>query len=169
MKALGKTVIGGGALFLSVFSAASVAQAVTPTIVTWDRITGIILPNNVVGGITGGGSPWSTTSGHATVDLTNSLMAFYVTGLVLAGSNPIGTTGPVTSVSGTLVCNPSAKKPKIISTAPVPLDAQGNAGFIGSVSSATATCKLANGIAFLITVPVSPPLWIANGSVATSP
>ena len=41
MKALGKTVIGG-ALFLSVFSAASAAQAVTPTIVTWERITGII-------------------------------------------------------------------------------------------------------------------------------
>ena len=127
------------------------------------------MPGNVVGGITGGGFPWSTSGGHATVDLTNSLMAFYVTGLVLAGGNSIGTTGPVTSVSGPLVCNPSAKKPKIISTAPVPLDAQGNASFFGSVNSATATCKLANGIAFLITVPVSPPLWIANGSVETSP
>ncbi len=168
MKALGKTVIGG-ALFLSVFSAANVAQAVTPTIVTWDRITGIIVPGSVVGGITGGGFPWSTSGGHATVDLTNSLMAFYVSGLVLAGGNSIGTPGPVTSVQGTLVCNPSAKKPTVIPSSAVTLDAQGGASFIGSVSTRTATCKLANGVAFLITVPVTGTPWIANGSVETSP
>ena len=136
MKALGKTVIGG-ALFLSVFSAASAAQAVTPTIVTWERITGRIRESCP--------AAWSAGSPGwlSLVDIgrprdrrfTNSLDGLFDdAGLVLAGGNSIGTTGPVTSVSGPLVRNPSAKKPRSMSTVPVPLDAQGNASFFGWVT-----------------------------------
>jgi hypothetical protein len=163
MKALGKAVIGG-ALFLGAFSAAGGARA--DTIVSWVKIVGIIQPGNAVGGITGGGEPWSTLGGHATVDLTNSLATFYVSGLVLAGGDAIGTTGPITSVKGTLVCNPSSATPTVIDTALVPLSAEGDATFIGSVSSKTASCS-ATSVAFLIRVKSGH--WLANGAVLTSP
>lgn len=94
MKALGKAAVGG-VLFLSAFAAAGGAPAATtPTIVSWERINGIVQAGNVVGGITGGGEPWSTLGGQATVDLTHSIMAFRVNGLVLAGGNFIGTPPP---------------------------------------------------------------------------
>ena len=44
---------------------------------------------------------------QANVDLVNNLVEFNVRGLVLAGGNAIGTTGAVSAVEGTLVCNPS--------------------------------------------------------------
>jgi hypothetical protein len=62
-----------------------------------------------------------------------------------------------------LVCNPAAALPTIIDTASVPLDAQGNASFYGSVSPMTASCS-ASAVAFLIRVTANGH-WIANGAV----
>jgi hypothetical protein len=169
MKALGKAVIGG-ALFLSAFAAAGGAGAVAPTVVSWEQIKGIVVPGttDTVGGIPGGGQPWTTTSGSAVVDLTNSVMAFKVNGLTLAGGNGIGI-NPVTSVQGTLVCNPSATTPTIINSKAVPLDPQGNASFIGSISSKSASCTVSGGVAFLITAAPKASPWIAYGAVFSSP
>jgi hypothetical protein len=163
MKALGKAVIGG-ALFLSAFAAADGAWAAG--VVTWERINGLPIVGNRVGGIAGAGDPWSTTSGHAAVDLRSSVMEFSVTGLVLAGGDFIGTTGPITAVKGTLICD-AHKNPTIISTGLVPLDAQGNANFLGSISSKSASCRLPRGVVFLITIPTHPANWIAYGAVET--
>jgi hypothetical protein len=169
MKALGKAVIGG-ALILSAFSVTNGARgASAPVIVSWDRIGGIVVPGNVVGGITGGSNSWSTSTGHVTVDLTGSLMDFYVTGLVLASSGSIGTSDGLTSVQGTLICDPTAKKPTIIGSPAVPLSSTGDASYFGSISAKSTSCTVSKGLAFLITVPVKPPLWIAYGAVFTSP
>jgi len=141
--------------------------------VRWETIIGVIQAGNVVGGnatvsppipgITGGGEPWSTLGGQAYVDLLNSVVAFEVKGLVLAGGNSIGTPATIAQVEGTLVCNPGSTQQAIINTGPVALDAQGNASFDGSFSSSTAACS-ASDVAFLITIP-SNGHWIANGAV----
>jgi hypothetical protein len=175
MQSLGKGVIGA-LLLIVVFSAGGRAAGVTPpsgTFVRWASIVGIIQPGNVVGGntgaslpgVTGAGQPWTTLGGEAIVDLTNSDVEFAVRGLVLAGGSAIGTTGPVTQIMGTLVCNPGAATQAIINTAAVSLDAQGNASFKGSFSATTDACS-ATSVAFLITIPSGS--WIANGAVAGS-
>jgi hypothetical protein len=106
--------------------------------VVWRTIIGIEQAGNVVGGITGGGQPWSAREGEALVELTSGFVVFEVRGLVLAGGNTIGTPGAVNQVKGTLVCGPSSGISTVIDTALVPLNAQGNATFDGSFSSSTA-------------------------------
>ncbi|HET7826206.1 MAG TPA: hypothetical protein VFK90_12800, partial [Anaeromyxobacter sp.] len=61
--------------------------------VKWQTIIGIMQAGNVVAGIPGGGQPWSTLGGNATVNLSNGRVNFRVDGLVLAGGNTIGTPG----------------------------------------------------------------------------
>lgn len=171
MKTLVKAIIGG-ALLLTMPGAAGWADGGGDgkNSVRWETIIGTFfigaIPGtsaNTVGGILGGGEPWSTLGGNASVDLLNSVVAFKVKGLVLAGGNTIGTPGTLTAVKGTLVCNPAATSPTIIDTPSVPLDAQGNASFYGSVSGMTAGCS-ASAVAFLIRVPANNH-WIANGAV----
>ena len=125
--------------------------------VEWRTIIGIKQAGNVVDGIAGGGQPWSTLGGEASVDLRRGEVEFDVRGLVLAGGNSIGTPGPVASVAGTVVCGVGASA----STPQVPLSAQGDAHFEGDISL-PAACTSAN-INFLLTV--SAGQWIANGSV----
>lgn len=123
----------------------------------WKTIIGIEQAGNVVDGITGGGQPWSTLGGEASVDLRSGEVEFAVHGLVLAGGNAIGTPGAVTSVAATVVCGVgiSAAAP------PVPLSPQGDAEFDGIVA-VPAGCKGSN-IALLLTAPNGQ--WIANASV----
>ena len=147
-----------GAVFLAAIASPSRAQ----NIVVWRAIIGIEQAGNVVGGINGGGQPWSTREGEALVELTSGLVVFEVRGLVLAGGNTIGTPGAVNQVKGTLVCGPSSGSPTVIDTPLVPLDAQGNATFDGSVSSSTAACSPTD-VAFLIRTAGG--AWIGNGSV----
>jgi hypothetical protein len=175
MKGLGKAV-PGGALLLTMLARAGWADSggdSSKNSVRWETIVGVIQAGNVVGGnsaasppipkITGDGQPWSTLEGRAYVDLSNSVMAFRVKRLVLAGGNSIGTPGTVTTVKGTLICNHSTASQTIIDTPSVTLDAQGNASFYGGVTSATAGCS-ASAVAFLIRVPANNH-WIANGAV----
>jgi hypothetical protein len=135
--------------------------------VQWANIIGIIQAGNTVGGITGGGEPWSTLGGEAGVDLTNGTVVFEVRGLVLAGGNTIGTTGGVTQVEGTLVCGLTGT-PTAISTPSVTLSPLGDAEFSGAFNGSTAPCTPSSGIAFLVTIPTNGH-WIANGSVLLAP
>src|SRR5437870_4028791 len=86
------------------FASASFAQPV----LRWQQIVGNITApgvDNPVAGISTGGAPWTTAGGTANVNLSSGAAAFQVQGLVLNGTNAIGTPGPVQNVIGTLVCN----------------------------------------------------------------
>jgi hypothetical protein len=156
MKALSTAALGAVLLI----SIASPSQA--DNIVVWRTIIGIAQAGNVVGGITGGGQPWSTREGEVLVALDTGFVEFEVRGLVLAGGNTIGTPGPVTQVKGTLVCGPGSASPIVIDTPLVPLGAQGNAEFAGSFSSSTAGCSAMN-VAFLVRTAGG--AWIGNAAV----
>ena len=156
MKAL--TTAALTAILLTAIASPSQAQ----NIAVWRTIIGIAQANNMVGGITGGGQPWSTREGEVLVDLDTGLVVFEVRGLVLAGGNAIGTPGPVNQVKGTLVCGPGSASPTVIDTPLVPLSPQGNAQFDGSFSSSTGGCSPTD-VAFLIRTAGG--AWIGNGSV----
>ena len=131
--------------------------------VRWRTIVGNINDpgvSNPVAGIPSGGLPWTTTQGNARVDLKTGKIAFNVEGLVLNGGNASGTPGPVTSVKGTLVCNPGTPTQAVLDTATVPLSQEGDAEFIGNLGSVPAC---ANPL-FLIRVPANDS-WIATGAV----
>jgi hypothetical protein len=145
-------------------TATAIAVGQSNNVVFWKTITGVITApavSNPVGGIASGSSPWTTTGGFALVNLMTGEVAFNVEGLVINGGNASGTPGPVTNVTGALVCNASSS-PTVTETAPVTLSAQGNASFSGTLSSAPSSCT--NPI-FLIRVPGGP--WIATGAVRT--
>ena len=129
----------------------------------WREIIGIIQAGNVVGGIPGGGQPWSTLGGRASVNLNSGRVAFRVDGLVLAGGNAIGTPDAITSVQGTLVCDPGGADQAVVNTPFVPLSALGDAEFHGDVGSLPDVCSTATTVAFLIRIPAG--RWIANGAV----
>ena len=131
--------------------------------VRWRTIVGNINDpgvSNPVAGIPSGGLPWTTTRGNARVDFKTGEIAFNVEGLVLNGGNASGTPGPVTSVKGTLVCNPGTGTQAVLDTATVPLSQEGDAEFIGNLGSVPAC---ANPL-FLIRVPANDS-WIATGAV----
>jgi hypothetical protein len=154
--------VTAGALFVSMVASPAAAQAVR-----WHTIVGIVQAGNVVAGITGGGQPWTTTGGHARVNLATGEMEFEVHGLVLAGGNSIGTPGAVDKVMGTLVCVLASSTPSVvISSTSMPLSLQGDAFFYGNVGVIPTSCSSSN-VAFLIEVPAG--RWIANGAVITSP
>src|SRR5215471_20189395 len=92
-------------------AAAALPSFAADTIVRWQNVVGVITAPNVdnpVAGISSGTLPWTTRGGDARINLTTGVGAFDVEGLVLNGGNATGTTGPITSVVGTLVCNPGA-------------------------------------------------------------
>src|SRR6202171_2155043 len=89
----------------SAFRAPASASSAAADTVRWRSVIGIIQAGNVVGNIAGGGQPWTTLGGHASVDLSSSRVQFEVRGLVLAGGNTIGTPGAVNQVKGTLICD----------------------------------------------------------------
>ncbi|HKT18044.1 MAG TPA: hypothetical protein VJR47_08385 [Stellaceae bacterium] len=125
--------------------------------VTWRTIVGLIQPGNAVDGIGGGGQPWSTLGGEASVDLRTGEVEFEVRGLVLAGGNSVGTPGAITSVMATIACGTGA-----VAFGPsVPLSAQGDAHFEGTITPPPG-CSAAN-LAFLVSIPGN--RWIANGAV----
>jgi hypothetical protein len=141
-----------------------VAQTSSSNVVFWKTIIGDITAPGVsspVGGIASGTTAWTTTGGFAIVDLSTGAVTFSVEGLVLNGGNASGTPGPVTHVTGSLVCS-AGSSPTVVETSSVALSAQGNAAFSGTVSGVPASCT--NPI-FLIRVPGGP--WLATGAVRT--
>lgn len=78
-----------------------------------------------IAGIAPGGLPWVLTSGHVNIS-TGGLLEASVEGLLFgpgAPANLVGTRGPITQVSATLVC---ANGPTV-STDPVEFSTEGNA------------------------------------------
>jgi hypothetical protein len=130
--------------------------------VSWKRVIGIIQAGNIVGNIPGGGQPWSTLGGEASVNLRSGRIEFEVRGLVLAGGNAIGTRAAVNQVKGTVVCGAGTPTQMVIDTPLVPLSAQGDAEFEGSFGPLPSVCTPAN-VAFLVRVAAD--RWIANGTV----
>ena len=94
-------------------------QATTPAYaqerkVHWEHVIGILQPGEVIGSgtgqVTGSDRIWVARSGHAHVHLASGEFQFKVKGLLLATGNgssasDLGTTGEVTQVKGTLVCD----------------------------------------------------------------
>jgi hypothetical protein len=140
-------------------------------IVHWQRIVGVItapgVPNRVAR-ITSGRLPWTASNGWASLDLATGHIAFLVRGLVLVGGNSSGTPGTVTSVKGTLVCNPGTAGQVVIDTPAVPLDSKGDAQFLPPVQTVgdlvTALPSPCTNPLFLIRV-VPEDVWIATGAV----
>lgn len=132
----------------------------------WKQIIGILAPGTSVGGLLGAPGPWTVRNGSASVDLDDGEIKFEVMGLVLAVSPPIavlGTTGVVTKVKGTLVCNGTGSaSSEFVDTEDVPLDAQGDAKFIGRVTLPF-SCVNSTQLAFLIRIAESGLPAILNG------
>src|SRR5215471_8861532 len=155
-------------LFIAAACAASSFAA--DTVVRWQKIVGVITAPNVdnpVAGISAGTLPWNTRGGSARVDLTTGVGSFDVEGLVLNGGSATGTPGPITSVVGTLVCNPgsdgSNKMPAqtITDTPAATLTPLGNA----ELSFKLNVPPVCTSPLFLIRIPQFGLRWIAAGAV----
>jgi hypothetical protein len=124
-------------------AAAAVAHDRDDSIVRWQHVSGVITApgvDNPVAGIRAGAGPWSAHSGSAQVDLATGFAFFEVDGLVLNGSNSSGTPGPVSAVTGTLVCNPGTPSQAILDTPSVALNVRGDAHFSGQIAGIPASC-----------------------------
>ncbi len=103
------------------------------TAVRWDDIVGVVtaqgVSNPVSTKIDSGTFAWTTASGRARVDMATGFASFEVDGLVINGTPFSGTAGPVTQVTGTLVCNAGDDDEVAVDSAPVPLSSRGNAKF----------------------------------------
>jgi len=158
-------------LVVAAFAVLAAGQARADDQVRWATVIGIMQAGNVVAGIPGGGQPWSTLGGSATVNLGSERAKWRVDGLVLAGGNGIGTRAAIASVKGTLVCNPGQADQAIVDTPAVPLDLQGNARFDGAFAAplpaACTTPAPTRSFAFLVRIDAVAPgdRWIANGAV----
>jgi len=137
------------------------------SIVRWKNIVGVITSvgvDNPVGPIKAGATPWSVNSGRARVNLSTGSTSFEVEGLNINGGTSTGTPGPITAVTGTLVCDAGLTTQAIIDTVAVPLNAHGDASFSGSLLNIPAVCSNP-----LFLVRISSPAgaagrWIATGT-----
>lgn len=152
---------------LALCAAAALAHDYNDTVVRWNSIVGVITApgvDNLVGGIHAGAGPWSVRSGRARVNLSNGATFFDVDGLVLNGSNSSGTPGPVTTVTGTLVCNPGSTTQTVLDTTAAALNVHGDAHFSGQIAGIPATC---DNPLFLVRIAVpagAAGRWIATGA-----
>jgi hypothetical protein len=152
---------------LALCAAVAFAQDRDDSTVRWNSIAGVVTApgvDNPVVGIHAGAGPWSVRSGRARVNLSNGATFFDVDGLVLNGSNSSGTPGPVTEVTGTLVCNAGTTTATILDTALVSLNVHGDAHFSGQISGIPATC---NSPLFLVRIAApagAAGRWIATGT-----
>jgi hypothetical protein len=155
--------------------------------VHWKHIVGVITAsddpttdaaeniNVPVGSVKSASFAWVARDGHARVDLNTGRTDFEVHGLVIIGQAFSGTTGPVQTVTGTVVCNPGQQGSEAtFDTSDVPIDSNGNARFTGTIPGIPAVC--ANPV-FLIrianlSIPENPGqargFWIATGTEPVS-
>jgi hypothetical protein len=137
------------------------------SVVRWKNIVGVITSvgvDNPVGTIHGGATPWSVNSGRARVNLATGSTSFEVEGLNINGGTSTGTPGPITAITGTLVCDAGLTTQTIVDTVAVPLNAHGDASFDGHLQNLPATCTNP-----LFLVRISAPAgaagrWIATGT-----
>jgi hypothetical protein len=170
MKALSLT------LALAVTVATAFAQ--NDNVVRWHEVVGVITApgvDNPVGGTTdangnkinqihAGAGPWTTRGGSARVDLTTGEGSFEIEGLILNGGSASGTTGPIVSVVGTLVCAAGTATQALYDTPAVDLSSKGNAELSFKL---TLPLGCANPL-FLIRAPQAGLRWIATGALRTT-
>jgi len=157
---------------LILVAASALPSFAADAVVRWQKVVGVITAPNVdnpVAGISAGTLPWTTRGGNVRINLTTGVGSFDVEGLVLNGGNATGTTGPITSVVGTLVCNPGGDNTTppaqaAIDTPAATLNALGNAELSFKINvPQTCTNPL-----FLIRIPQFGLRWIAAGAVRTT-
>jgi hypothetical protein len=102
-------------LFVLLLAVASFAQDHHDNVVRWKTIVGNITVSNndAVAGINPGTTPWSTTGGRASVNLSTGHVSFEVEGLVLNGGNATGTRAGVDQVEGSLICSGHLQQPTL--------------------------------------------------------
>jgi hypothetical protein len=153
--------------FLMLLATASFARDNDDSIVRWAGMAGVITADNVdnpVGNtIHSGTFPWRARSGHASVNLATGATSFDIQGLVISGSSFAGTPGPITAVTGTLVCDAGTRTESVFDTTPVPLNVRGNARFLGTLRNLPATCSNPLFLLRIANLEGANGLWIANG------
>lgn len=137
------------------------------SVVRWRSIVGVITApnvNNPVGTINSGTFAWSARGGRARVNLSTGAASFEVDGLVINGSTFSGTAGPISEVTGTLVCTLADQNLLVRDTPPVPLSERGDARFHGQIGDIPSSC---NNPLFLIRIATpagAAGRWIATGA-----
>ncbi len=138
------------------------------TVVRWRGIEGVITApgvDNPVGQIHSGAGPWTTKSGAARINLTTGEGSFEVEGLVLNGGTASGGTGAVTTVIGTLVCNPGSTTGAVEAVVDTPAPSLRVAGDAELSFKINVPAACSNPV-FLIRVPAG--RWIATGTKASA-
>jgi hypothetical protein len=137
------------------------------SVVRWHRIVGVITSPGVdapVGNIHAGATAWNVRSGRASVNLSNGAASFEVEGLTINSTASSGTPGPITAVTGTLVCGAGTTTQLNLDTTPVALSAQGDAYFSGHIVGVPATCANPLFLVRIATPAGAAGRWIATGT-----
>jgi hypothetical protein len=137
--------------------------AAEDTLMAWNRVVGLITSpgvSNPIAGIPSDIVPWTTSGGFVIVDSATNKVMFSVEGLEPVGGESSGTTGTVTSVFGSLVCNVGKPNEAYVQTTQVPLDALGNAHYFGLLGPIPSPCN--NPLFQIIAWPER--VWIATGA-----
>jgi hypothetical protein len=146
------------------------------SVVHWKGIAGVISAqnvDNVVGDpdhpnpttdIHSGTFAWTARRGRASVNLSTGDTSFDVEGLVINGTKFSGTAGPVSAVTGTLVCNANTQTQTISDTAPVSISADGDARFSGQIADVPASCGNPLFLIRIFTPAGAKGAWIATGT-----
>ena len=148
-------------------SALADGELETPGFVRWQSLFGVTTAVNVsnpVGTIDSGTFAWSALGGRASVDLRTGATSFVVDGLVINGTIFSGTPGPVTAVTGTLVCNAGDPEQTALDTRAVSLSSRGDAAFVGHLENIPSSC---GNPLFLIRIAIptgAAGRWIATGA-----
>lgn len=152
---------------LAFCASAVLAQRDDDSVVRWRTIVGVITAQNVdnpVGNIHSGTFAWSARSGRAAANLSTGATSFEVDGLVINGTTFTGTPGPITAVTGTLVCNAGLDSQALIDTPAATLNARGDAHFTGHIAGIPASCDNPLFLIRIATPAGAAGRWIATGA-----
>jgi len=163
-----KMIWAAAPLTLIVLAGCSASAGESDATVRWTDIKGVATAQNVDNPvspkISSGTFAWTARTGQASVDMNTGLMSFDVQGLVINGTSFSGTAGPVTAVTGTLVCDAGAANESTRDSPPVNLSSRGNATFSGNIAQGPIAC---GNPLFLIRIAVpqgAAGRWIATGA-----
>ena len=134
--------------------------------VRWQSFAGVITAQNVdnpvSANIHSGTFAWTARGGTARVNLATGYANFNIQQLVINGSQFSGTRGPITQVTGTLVCNPGADGESTHDTAAANLDEHGNAQITSNLGT-LGTCANPLFLVRIFNPSGARGLWIATG------
>jgi len=161
-------------LVFSLIPAGSFAKQGSSTVI-WERIEGITPVANfngqIIEGILPVSFPWTLEHGRAQVNLANGKFEIFLRGLAIGAMptllSPLGTTGVVTAVRGTLVCTGGGP---VFDTEAADLTETGDAFVRGKLAGGVETCAPER-MVFLLRVaavrPGAPNItgnWLAYGA-----